>query len=71
MLDRQTAGIDLPVRVLAWEDETGKVWLTYDEPDRIARRHRLGPASSKHVDAISFGLAALATAATAREKEPR
>jgi uncharacterized protein (DUF302 family) len=64
MLDRQTAGIDLPVRVLAWEDESGRVWLTYNEPDWIARRHKLGPASSKHVNAISGGLATFATTAT-------
>ena len=65
MLDQQTAGIDVSVRVLAWEDESGKVWLTYDEPDWIARGHQLSPASNKHVDAIRSGLAALAAAATA------
>ena len=31
MQDKQTAGIDLPVKALAWEDEEGKVWLTYNE----------------------------------------
>src|ERR1700729_2848282 len=29
MQDRQTIGLDLPLRVLIWEDETGKTWLTY------------------------------------------
>ena len=28
MLDKQSAGIDLPVKALAWEDTAGKVWLT-------------------------------------------
>jgi uncharacterized protein (DUF302 family) len=64
MLDQQTAGIDLPLRVLAWEDESGEVWLTYNEAEWIARRHRLSSVSSKHVDAIRSGFAALATAAT-------
>lgn len=36
---RQTAGIDLPMKALAWEDEHGKTWLTYNDPGYIARRH--------------------------------
>ena len=36
---KQTAGIDLPMKALAWEDEKGKVWLTYNDPAYIAKRH--------------------------------
>lgn len=36
---QQTAGIDLPMKALAWEDENGQVWLTYNDPAYIARRH--------------------------------
>jgi uncharacterized protein (DUF302 family) len=35
----QTAGIDLPMKALAWEDENGQVWLTYNDPQYIADRH--------------------------------
>jgi uncharacterized protein (DUF302 family) len=35
----QTAGIDLPMKALAWEDEKGQVWLTYNDPAYIANRH--------------------------------
>jgi uncharacterized protein (DUF302 family) len=35
----QTAGIDLPMKALAWEDEKGQVWLTYNDPAYIAKRH--------------------------------
>lgn len=35
----QTAGIDLPMKALVWEDETGQVWLTYNDPAYIAKRH--------------------------------
>jgi uncharacterized protein (DUF302 family) len=35
----QTAGIDLPMKALAWEDEKGQVWLTYNDPKYIAKRH--------------------------------
>jgi uncharacterized protein (DUF302 family) len=56
MQDRQTAGIDLPVKALAWEDETGKVWLTYTTGAWIALRHDLGPDSHAAVAAIDTGL---------------
>ncbi|MCK5382621.1 MAG: DUF302 domain-containing protein [Gammaproteobacteria bacterium] len=36
---RQTAGIDLPMKALAWEDVDGQVWLTYNDPQYIADRH--------------------------------
>lgn len=36
---KQTSGIDLPMKALAWEDEKGQVWLTYNDPDYIAKRH--------------------------------
>ena len=36
---KQTAGIDLPMKALAWEDEDGQVWLTYNDPAYIAKRH--------------------------------
>ena len=35
----QLAGIDLPMKALAWEDEKGQVWLTYNDPVYIANRH--------------------------------
>lgn len=35
----QTVGIDLPVKALAWKDEAGKVWLGYNDPAYIAKRH--------------------------------
>ena len=35
----QTAGIDLPLKALIWEDENGRVKLTYNDPWFIADRH--------------------------------
>jgi uncharacterized protein (DUF302 family) len=37
----QTVGIDLPLKVLVWEDATGKAWISYNEPEWIAHRHRI------------------------------
>ncbi|HEY4033892.1 MAG TPA: DUF302 domain-containing protein [Ktedonobacteraceae bacterium] len=59
MQDKQTAGIDLPVKALAWEDEEGTVWLTYNEATWLATRHALGPRSKEAIEAIEEGLAAL------------
>lgn len=36
---KQTAGIDLPMKALAWKDEKGQVWLTYNDPSYISSRH--------------------------------
>jgi uncharacterized protein (DUF302 family) len=36
---KQTAGIDLPMKALAWKDEKGQVWLGYNDPQYIADRH--------------------------------
>ena len=61
MQDKQTAGIDLPVKALAWEDEEGKVWLTYNEAAWLATRHELGASSKNAIEAIEAGLATLAS----------
>lgn len=39
MTSSQTIGIDLPIKVLAWEDESGTVWLGYNEPRYLVDRH--------------------------------
>lgn len=51
--DHQTAGIDLPIKALAWEDERGKVWLTFNDPAWLAQRHGLGTSSADAVRAIA------------------
>lgn len=35
----QTVGIDLPLKALVWEDESGRVWVGYNDPAFIASRH--------------------------------
>jgi uncharacterized protein (DUF302 family) len=35
----QTSGIDLPLKALAWEDDKGVVWLGYNDPAYLAKRH--------------------------------
>jgi uncharacterized protein (DUF302 family) len=59
----QTIGIDLPVKILGWQDADGKVWITYNDPIWLARRHGLGSSTQANVDALANLLANLAKAA--------
>lgn len=63
MQSQQTIGLDLPLRVLIWEDEAGKVWLTYRRLEFLAQRHHVQDRDEA-VKGLSAGLAALARAAT-------
>jgi uncharacterized protein (DUF302 family) len=60
----QRAGIDLPLKALVWEDGYGTVWLSYNDPAWIARRHSLGPQIEPAVHAMSAMLAAIALKGT-------
>jgi uncharacterized protein (DUF302 family) len=37
----QTIGIDLPLKVLVWQDAAGDTWLSWNDPRWLARRHGL------------------------------
>ena len=41
----QTVGIDLPLKALVWQNASGKTWLSYNEPNWIARRHGIHNAA--------------------------
>ena len=43
MQEHQAAGIDLPLKALVYQDESGRVFLAYNDPHWIAERHGLGP----------------------------
>jgi uncharacterized protein (DUF302 family) len=60
MQDKQTTGIDLPLKMLAWEDAGGAVWLTYNDLAWLAQRHGLGEASHAAVTALTAAMAAMA-----------
>ena len=61
----QTIGIDLPLRVLVWQDEALQTRLSYDDPGLLAERHHLGDANGPALAALTAALAAVAQAATA------
>ena len=36
---QRSVAIDLPQKMLAWQDDDGKVWLSYNDPLYLAERH--------------------------------
>ena len=64
MQEQQSAGVDLPLKALVWEDASGKAWLTYNDPAWIAKRHELGAPSAAAVKAMGALLSAIAQEAT-------
>jgi len=41
MLAAPCSAIDLPLKILIWEDVQGRVWVTYNSPGYLQERHRL------------------------------
>jgi uncharacterized protein (DUF302 family)/uncharacterized membrane protein YidH (DUF202 family) len=41
MLAAPSIAIDLPLKILIWEDGQGKVWVSYNSPDYLRERHGL------------------------------
>lgn len=39
MLCAQSVAIDLPQKALIWKDDTGQVWLAYNDPKYLKKRH--------------------------------
>jgi uncharacterized protein (DUF302 family) len=59
----QTAGIDLPLKALVWQDVAGKTWLSYNEPSWIVQRHGLG-VRAEIIDKLGAALSAMSRTAT-------
>lgn len=41
MLASPSIAIDLPLKILVWQDEQGKVWVSYNSPEYLQQRHDL------------------------------
>lgn len=59
----QSAGIDLPLKALVWQDDSGQVWLGYNDPQYLAERH--GVADCPVVRNLSGALEGMTKAAVA------
>ncbi len=41
MIASPSIAIDLPLKILIWEDAAGKVWISYNAPAYLQARHNL------------------------------
>jgi uncharacterized protein (DUF302 family) len=56
MVAAPSVAIDLPLKMLVWEDANGKVWISYNDPTYLAARHGL-PAELLQNIAVLEGIA--------------
>jgi uncharacterized protein (DUF302 family) len=59
----QEIGLDLPLRILAWEDAEGRSWLTWHDVDWLVRYHGMDPDTLPSVAAMKALLSSLASEA--------
>lgn len=63
MQSERTTGIDLPQKFLVWQDADGEVFVTYNDPAYLARRHNI-EGREQILNQISMALRTLAEGAT-------
>lgn len=64
MKDRQSSGIDLPVKILIWEGANGKTWLSYNSMSFLKAKHQLGEESNgilRKIEKVVAGICAEAS----------
>ena len=66
MLAAPSSAIDLPLKILVWEDVQGKVWVSYNSPEYLEGRHNLPQALLPNI-AIVEALVLAATSQNIRE----
>ena len=60
MLAAPSLAIDLPLKILVWEETGGSVWLAYNTAEYLADRHGLARGQSVALAAVDALTAALA-----------
>jgi uncharacterized protein (DUF302 family) len=60
----QSIGIDLPLKMLVWQDANGATWVSYNDPAWLAHRHGLDEGTKTTVNALTGALNAIAAKAT-------
>jgi uncharacterized protein (DUF302 family) len=52
MLASPTIALDLPLKLLVWEDASGATWLSYNDPAYLQDRHGLPEELVKQISAV-------------------
>jgi uncharacterized protein (DUF302 family) len=53
MIASPRLAIDLPLKALAWQDEQGQVWLSYNSPEYLQERHGFPEELVKNIAGIA------------------
>jgi len=54
MLAAPSIAIDLPLKILVWEDENSQAWVSFNTPEYLRDRHRLPPELMANIAAIEL-----------------
>ncbi len=54
MISAPSVALDLPLKTLAWEDDNGKVWLSFNSPTYLKQRHELQEEYMKNITVIEI-----------------
>ena len=52
MLAAPSSAIDLPLKILIWEDAQGKVWVAYNSPAYLQERHDFPPELIQNIAVV-------------------
>ena len=59
----QVVGLELPLKVLVWQDAADKTWLSYTDPANLAKRYSLPPETAAVVGNLAGALKAVTSKA--------
>jgi uncharacterized protein (DUF302 family) len=63
MVAAPSTALDLPLKVLAWQDQSGRSWVSYNAPDYLQQRHGFPAALLPNIAGLEKLLQAAITAA--------
>jgi uncharacterized protein (DUF302 family) len=52
MVAAPSLAIDLPLKALVWEDDKGKVWISYNSPEYLQQRHGIPDELLKNIAGV-------------------
>jgi uncharacterized protein (DUF302 family) len=52
MIAEPSVAIDLPMKVLVWQDADDKIWVSYNKPEYLKKRHGLSDDQVKNISGV-------------------
>ena len=54
MLAAPSIAIDLPLKILVWEDSGGNVWISYNSPAYLQERHNVPQELMQNISVVEM-----------------